>query len=149
MLTTGALAAAVLVAALGPMLAVAALVGAIGGLLVLRDMRWGFVALLAVIALLPFAALPVRIVFTPTFLDVTLAALYVVWVLRIATHRQEGVRGARLAIPVLLFVATVGFAFANGLRNGMPTFTTVRNVAELGAGDPFLPPGRELGAGRR
>lgn len=131
LIAAGALAAALLVAVVGPLLAVAALIGAMGALLVLRDMRWGFIALLAVIGLLPFGALPVKIVFTPTFLDVALVALYFVWVMRIATRRQQAIPATRTGVLVALFVAMVGFAFFNGLRFGMPTVTTIRNVAEL------------------
>jgi len=131
LIVAGGLFAALLVAVAGPMYAVAALVGAIGAVLVLRDMRWGFILLLAVVALLPFAALPVKIVFTPTFLDVALAALYFVWILRLATRRQAGLSGTVLNVLVLLFLALAGFAFFNGLRFGMPTVTTMRNFAEL------------------
>jgi O-antigen ligase len=132
LIALGALAAALLVAVAGPMLAVAALLGAVGALLVLNDMRWGFIALLAVIGLLPFAALPVKVVFTPSFLDVALAALFFVWIMRIVSRRQPSAPSPRLGIIVTAFLVVVAFAFANSLRFGMPTFTTIRNVAELG-----------------
>ena len=128
----GALAAALLVAVAGPLYAVAALLGAVGVLLVLRDMRWGFIVLLAVVALIPFGALPVKIVFTPSFLDVALVGVYFVWILRIATRRQDGMSGTALNVPVFLFLALAGFAFFNGLRFGFPSVTTIRNMAELG-----------------
>lgn len=54
----GALAAALLVAAAGPIYSLAAIVVVIGVLLILRDIRWGLAALFAVIGLLPFAAPP-------------------------------------------------------------------------------------------
>ena len=38
--------------------------------------------------LLPFATLPFKIGFTPTFLDLVLLALYFVWIMRLATRRQ-------------------------------------------------------------
>jgi hypothetical protein len=131
LILAGGLTAALLVAVAGPLYAVATLIGAAGALLVLRDMRWGFVVLLAVVALIPFGALPVKIVFTPTFLDVALAALYFVWVLRIATRRQDGLPGSGMNVFAALFLAMAGFAFLNGLRFGLPTVTTLRNVAEL------------------
>jgi O-antigen ligase len=131
LILAGGLIAALLVAVAGPLYAVVALVGAAGAVLVLRDMRWGFVVLLAVVALLPFGVLPVKIVFTPTFLDVALAALYFVWILRIATRRQEGLPGSGMNVLAALFLAMAGFAFFNGLRFGLPTVTTIRNVAEL------------------
>ncbi|NLF15186.1 MAG: hypothetical protein GX597_25630, partial [Anaerolineaceae bacterium] len=64
------------VAVLSPILATAGMVALAGGLLMLRDTQWGFVALVLLICLLPFGALPFRIGFTPTFLDLVLVALY-------------------------------------------------------------------------
>ena len=55
-----ALIAALAVMILGPLYAPAAFVVLIGGLLMLRDIRWGFLALFAVIGFLPFAALPFK-----------------------------------------------------------------------------------------
>ncbi len=131
LLTVGGLVAALLVAALGPVYAIIGSLALIGGLLVLRDLRWGMAALLAVIGVLPFAALPFKLGFTPTFLDVALLALYFVWIMRIATRRQDELIGTPIGPAVLLFVALVVFGFANGLRYGQPTATTIRNIAEL------------------
>jgi polysaccharide biosynthesis protein PslJ len=128
----GAAAAALLVAVAGPIYALALALIILAALLILRDMRWGFTALLAVVALLPFGALPFKLGFTPTFLDVALLALFFVWIMRIATRRQPGLVGTWLGGAVLLFLALLALAFANGLRFGFPTVTTVRNVAELG-----------------
>ena len=72
------------VALLSPLLAVVGVVALVGGLLVLRDTQWGLVAIVALICLLPFGALPFKIGFTPTFLDIALLAVYFVWIARIA-----------------------------------------------------------------
>jgi O-antigen ligase len=130
-LAAGGLAAALLVAALGPIYAIAGCVAVIGGLLMLRDLRWGMAALFGVIGVLPFAALPFKLGFTPTFLDVALLALFFVWIIRIATRRQDRLVGTNLDITVLIFAALTVFGFANGLRHGMPTTATIRNFAEL------------------
>jgi O-antigen ligase len=131
LLVAGALISALLVVVAGPIYGVVALVALVGGLLMLRDMRWGLVALFAVIGLLPFAALPFKVGFTPTFLDLALIALYFVWILRIATRRQSDLIGSPIGALVLGFVLLAIFAFANGLRYGRPTMTTIRNFAEL------------------
>lgn len=131
LLMAGGLAAALLIAALGPIYAVVGSIALIGGLLVLRDLRWGMVVLFGVIGLLPFAALPFKLGFTPTFLDVALGAVFFIWIMRIATRRQEALIGTRLGLPVLIFIALALFSFANGLRYGQPTVTTLRNFAEL------------------
>ncbi len=127
----GVLLAALLIGVGGPLYGAAAFLVAAGALLILRDIRWGLLLLLGVIGLLPFAALPFELGFTPTFLDVALLAVFFVWVMRIATRRQRRLVGTPLGLPVLIFLALVVFAFANGLRFGLPTTTTVRNVAEL------------------
>jgi O-antigen ligase len=53
------------------------------GLVVLRWPSVGVGLFVGVAALLPFAVLPVRLVFAPTLVDVTLGLLLVAWVLRI------------------------------------------------------------------
>jgi|BarGraNGADG00212_2_1021979.scaffolds.fasta_scaffold06369_4 O-antigen ligase len=130
-LLAGTLVAVLLVAAAGPILALAAFAAVAWGLLILRDLRWGLVALFAVIGLLPFAAVPLNLGFTPTFLDIALLAVYLVWVMRIATRREQELTGTRLGAPIVIFVVLAFFAFANGLRFGTPTTTTVRNFSEL------------------
>ena len=131
LLLTGAAVAALLVAVAGPIYGVVALVALIGGLLMLRDLRWGLVALFLVIGLLPFAALPFKVGFTPTFLDLALMALFFVWIMRIATRRQRDLIGSPIGALVLGFLLLAIFAFANGLRYSRPSMTTIRNFAEL------------------
>lgn len=127
----GAGAAAGLVALAGPIYSIAAVIAVIAGLLILRDVRWGLAALFGVIGLLPFAALPFKIGFTPTFLDVALLAIYLVWVLRIATRRDRELIGTPLGAAVLFFLLMAIFSFASGLRYSRPSSTTIRNFAEL------------------
>ena len=88
-------------------------------------------ALFAVIGLLPFAALPFKIGFTPTFLDVALLAIYFVWIMRVATRRDRELIGTPLGVAGAAFLLLAVFAFANGLRYSRPTSTTIRNFAEL------------------
>ncbi len=127
----GAALVALIIGVAGPLYGSAAVVVVIAALLILRDMRWGLVALFAVVGFLPFAALPFKLGFTPTFLDVALLALYFVWVLRVATRRQPELIGTPLGAPVLVFLLLALFAFAYGLQFSRPTTTTIRNFAEL------------------
>jgi O-antigen ligase len=138
LLVLGALLAALLIGIAGPLYGLAAFFVVCGGLLILRSIRWGFVALFAVIGLLPFAALPFKLGFTPTFLDVALLVLYVVWLIRVATRQEPNLVGSALGVPLLIFFFLVVFAFANGLRVSTPTMTTIRNFAELALGILFF-----------
>lgn len=133
-----ALAAALSVAILGPLYAPAAFVVLIGGILILRDIRWGLLALFGVIGFLPFAALPFKLGFRPTFLDVALLVVYLVWVLRVATRRDRQLVGTALGPLVLLFLLMAVFSFANGLRYSRPTSTVMRNFAELALAITFF-----------
>ncbi|MCX6031302.1 MAG: O-antigen ligase family protein [Chloroflexi bacterium] len=138
LLVAGAAVAVLVVAVAGPLYGVAAVIALIGALLMLRDLRWGLMALFAVVGVLPFATLPFKLGFTPTFLDLAVLALYLVWIMRIATRRQRELVGTSLDVPVLVFLLLAVFAFANGLRFGRPTVTTIRNFAELALGIGFF-----------
>ncbi len=133
-----ALVAALTVAALGPLYAIAGFIVLIGGLLILRDIRWGLLALFGVIGLLPFAALPFKLGFRPTFLDVALLAVYFVWVLRVVTRRDRELVGTALGPLVFLFLLMAVFSFANGLRYSRPSMTVIRNFAELALAIAFF-----------
>jgi hypothetical protein len=74
---------------LTPVGGIAVLAAGLAAFLVLRDVRWGLFALLAVVCLLPFASLPFKIGFTPTFLDLAFGALYAVWGIRLVMRQQD------------------------------------------------------------
>jgi len=133
-----ALVAALTVAVLGPLYAIAGFIVLIGGLLILRDIRWGLLALFGVIGVLPFAALPFKLGFRPTFLDVALLAVYFVWVLRVVTRRDRELVGTALGPLVFLFLLMAVFSFANGLRYSRPSMTVIRNFAELALAIAFF-----------
>jgi hypothetical protein len=116
---------------LGPLLTIAALAGAIGVVLMLRDVQWGFYAVVAVSALLPFGALPFRIGFTPTFLDAALAALFFVWFMRLITRQQHDFVTSPLAGPVVAFMMLAVVTFVAGLAHAPLTSFVLRHFAEI------------------
>ena len=126
-----ALFAGAALAYLTPVGGLAVLVAGIGALLMLRDLRWALLALLGVICLLPFASLPFKIGFTPTFLDLVFAALYVVWTARFVTRRQEDFILTPVGWPVLIFCALAIFSFVLGLSHSRPTANDLRTFAEV------------------
>jgi O-antigen ligase len=99
--------------------------------LVLSNIELGFMGIIGVICLLPFATLPVDIGLTPTFLDLALAAVVAVWLLGLITGRQRRVATAPLTIPLVAFIIVAVFAFIFGLPNGPLTPTLLRKFAEL------------------
>lgn len=115
----------------GPIAGAAVLLGGLSTILVLRNIELGFFAVIAVVALLPFATLPVDIGLTPTFLDFALGAAVVVWLLGIVTGRQRDIVTAPVFLPLALFIIVAVFAFIFGLNNGPLTSTLLRKFAEL------------------
>ena len=79
----------------GPLIGLAVLIALLGAYVVLRDIHIGFIGIVAVICLLPFATLPVDIGLTPTFLDLALGSVVGIWLLRLVTGRQRTVATAR------------------------------------------------------
>ncbi len=138
LILAGALLAALLVAVAGPLYGAAGLVALLFVALVLSDVRWGLIAVFLVIGFLPFATLPFKIGFTPTFLNLAMVAVYFVWLMRIVTRRDRELIGTALGPAVLLFLMVAFFAFANGLRFSRPTATTIRNFAELALAISFF-----------
>lgn len=140
MLAGVALVVGALLAYLTPIGGVAVIAACVGALLILRDVRWGLFALLAIACLLPFASLPFKIGFTPTFLDLVLGALYAVWAMRLITRHQDDFVLTPLGLPVLVFVALAVFSFVAGLSHSRPSSNDLRTFAEvlLGFGLFFL-----------
>lgn len=121
----------VVVAALSPLVALALLVGAAAALLMLRSVQWGLYATVAVAILLPFAAVPVSIGFKPTFLDLTLGIVFVVWFMTLASGRVRALRVAPVAPFVLAFLVVALAAFVGGLQHAELDKNTLRRFGEV------------------
>jgi len=116
---------------LGAPIAIALLMATASGMLMLRSIQWGLVALIGVITLLPFGALPIKVGFSPTFLDLVLVALFLVWAMRVMTGRQRELVATPLALPVGIFLLVAIATFIAGLSHAAPTPNVIRRFAEL------------------
>lgn len=129
-----ALGAVVVGAALGfvgPLITAGALLSLLAAVAVISRMEFAVWGVIAVIFILPFGSLPFKVVFTPTFLDLALVAVIVIyaWQWMRAERRQVNVTPAHL--PVVAFLALCGFSFVVGLPNGPLTSNLIRQFAEM------------------
>lgn len=134
LLVASALGLALVVALLGPLLALAAGFGLVAAYLALRNPRWGLTFVILVACLLPFATFPFRLGFKPTFLDAALGAFVFVWAAGLLTGRERRLVGSPLVLPVAIFLFLALFSFALGATNARPSVTTIRRFAEVFGG---------------
>lgn len=119
------------VAILSPILAVVGTLAFVGGLLMLRDTQWGLIAIIGLICLLPFGALPFKIGFTPTFLDLALIATYFVWLVRIATGKAGKFVATPLGLPIIVFLLLACASFVAGLAHAYLNQYILRHFVEI------------------
>lgn len=131
LLAGGALLIALLVGVAGPLIALALAVSIVGGGLILLDTHWGFVALVGVAFVLPFASLPFSVGFKPTFLDAALGALFFVWLLKLVTGQEREFIASPIGLLVGLFMLMAVFSFAYGMTHSRATSFLIRRFAEI------------------
>ena len=147
LLAAGALAIALLIGVVGPLFALALAVVIVGGTLILMDTHWGYVALVGVVYILPFASLPFRLGFKPTFLDAALGALVFVWLLKLVAGRPSSPHSpsplkplttqtrefiiSPIGLLVGLFMLLAVFSFIFGMTHSRPTTTIIRRFGEI------------------
>lgn len=131
LLAAGAAAIALFIGVLGPIVALALAIAIVGATLMLLDTHWGFVALVGVAFVLPFASLPFSIGFKPSFLDVALGALFFVWVLKLVTGQERTLIASPIGWLVGLFVLMALFSFVYGLAYSQITSFALRRFAEI------------------
>ncbi|MBI2845729.1 MAG: O-antigen ligase family protein [Chloroflexi bacterium] len=118
-------------ALLTPLWAGAVLAAIFLGLAVLRSIQVGFFSLIAIAALLPFAAIPIYIGFYPTFLDAALLGVLGVFLARILTRRQEQMITSPLDGPVIIFMLLATASFIAGLSHALLTRDALRHFVEV------------------
>ena len=114
-----------------PLIILALLGGLVAGLAMLRSTQLGLFALVAIVCLLPFGAIPFSLGFYPTFLDVALLAVFGVWLARVLTRTQEGFVSSPLDLPILIFIMLAFVAFIAGTAHAGITKDTLRHFVEI------------------
>jgi polysaccharide biosynthesis protein PslJ len=114
-----------------PVLTIAFLAALIVAPFILGNIDLAFLAVVAVITLLPFGAIPLGLGFNPTFLDLVLGILYLIWIVRIALREQQRRQWLPLSPAVLLFIGLLFVALVAGIAQGVPTKNQLRTFAEL------------------
>ncbi|MDI7277855.1 MAG: O-antigen ligase family protein, partial [Anaerolineae bacterium] len=122
------------VALLTPLWAAALAAGIVGGLLMLRSRDFTFLAIIAIILLLPFASVPLNVGFSPTFLNLALGVLFLVWAVRFATGVQEPWVSSPVSPAVTVLLLLTLAAFIAGLGHASLTATSLRKFAEIPLG---------------
>lgn len=118
-------------ALLGPIYTAALIAALAGGIWMLAGLHNALWAVIAIVALLPYAALPFKIVVTPTFLDIAMAAFFFLYIGEWMTGQRRRLNTTPVHGLVVLFMLLSMFSFVAGLRYAGPTSTTVRHFAEL------------------
>ncbi len=115
----------------GPLITVAALVSLAIGLFAITSLDVAFWSVIGVITVLPYATLPFKIVLTPTFLDMALGGVILIYLLQWmgGKRRQINTTPGHLGIVALLLMA--GVAFVAGMNNGALTPNVMRKFAEF------------------
>jgi O-antigen ligase len=118
-------------AAFGPLYAVAGLLALLAGYALLTSTNLGLALAFALLTLLPFGTLPFKAIITPSLLTLTLAALLLVWGLRMLTHSHAyDLRLSPLGLPILGLLGLTFFSLVLG-AGGIPTTTTLHNYVKF------------------
>ena len=127
------------IAFIHPVVPFVVVIGAIAGGIMLSKIDFGMYAVIAVVVLLPFGALPLNIGFNPTFLDVALVAVYAMWFARVMTRQSEGgFVATALGMLVLTFLILAVFSFIAGTAYAPVTTQVLRQFAEVLAAIAFF-----------
>jgi hypothetical protein len=116
---------------LGPIIALGLLGTLTIGVLMLQSTQVGLFALISLICLLPYGALPFTLGFRPTFIDLALTSLFLVWALRLITGKQRTFIVSPLGGLLFAFQGWALFTFIFGLRYGGLNMTVARNFLEV------------------
>jgi polysaccharide biosynthesis protein PslJ len=119
-----------LLALANPLWVVAGIIGVLAGVYILTDIRAALYGMVGVAVLLPFATLPVRIGFTPTFLDAVQGVFLLIYSLQWVKRLRTQMYLTPVHALVLLYVLWLIVSFALGLRHAPATSQIIRQFME-------------------
>lgn len=115
----------------GPLVGFGVLIGLGAGLYVLTDLMAGLYLTVIVVALLPFATLPVKIAVTPTLIDCAMGAFILVYLFQWMTGRRSRPRFVPAHLLIVAFILFSLFSFVAGLGHAALTTKVLREFVEL------------------
>lgn len=120
---------ALLLVALGPVIAFGLTLAVLAGLYILTNVNAALYAVIFVMTLLPFGTLPVSIGFTPTLLDMAIGAFVLVYLFQWMTGRRSAFRTTPVHLLIVVYVLWLLLAFFLGLRHSPPQLNDLRQFA--------------------
>jgi len=113
-----------------PVVAAVCLVALLASAAILRFPFFGVTAFVGIAALLPFAVLPVRVVFAPTLIDLILTVLLFSWTVRVL-HRDEPIVTTHLDHLLVLFIGLAVVSLILGMGQSAISGETLRLFLKL------------------
>jgi O-antigen ligase len=115
----------------GPVVGFGALIGLCAAAYILVNMMAGLYLTVIIMALLPFATLPVKIALTPTLIDCAIGAFIVVYLFQWMTGRRTRFRFVPAHLLIIGFMIFMTLSFVAGLGHAPPTTAVLRRFAEM------------------
>src|SRR5258706_10890069 len=115
----------------GPLIAAGVLLAGLVAVWAVTILEVGLSASIGIVTLLPFAALPFKVVLTPTLLDLALGGAILVYGLQWMTGRRRRLALTPAHGPLAIFLALAIISFVAGMPNGPTTTNLMRQFAEL------------------
>jgi polysaccharide biosynthesis protein PslJ len=121
--SAGSIALAWIAVEFGLIVGLGVLAAAVAAIAVLADVRAGLWVAVAIVTMLPFAVIPVRVGLTLTALEAVSLLVLGVWLARILLHRDELLPASAPAALMTLFLTVTLFALLLGVGRGYTSQT--------------------------
>jgi polysaccharide biosynthesis protein PslJ len=119
-----------LIAITEPIIAIGVVLGVLLALYILSNVNVALYGIIAIMSLLPFGTIPVRIVFTPSLLDAALGAFVFVYLCQWMVGKRRTFTSTPVHLLILIYSAWLILCFVLGLRWAPPTSNILRGFAE-------------------